>query len=198
MLVCKGYIVPNNRNLIYKNLKDIKEKIDKGILNIKYTPENYKVQYYATYNDGEMLIPPVDTFEEIMKKCEEINPGLWEYERKIIINFEGEDIANFYDAYQYLRHHPIFSGSFEDCLKFKVIKINPESLKIDDNISLNTKTQILMECGPLVNGEMRKDEDLSCGDDTFETTIIELAELVRSFYSDSKEYALKRVKEKFN
>lgn len=117
-------------------------------------------------------------------------------------------ITDFYEAYYYLYHHPIFFfnppnskysfSRFKSCLDIDVVKVNPITLAIDDNKELNTKIQIWLETGPcLKNGELSHDFDLDCGGDTFEEAVIKLANLVLQHYTSDKEEALKRVAENY-
>lgn len=198
MLIKKGYVVPTNPAIIYKSTNDIKKLVDEGKLNIEFSAENYQTKFYATFNDGEILVSPLNTFEEVMEECKRIQTAMWDSERKIIIDFENNDIADFYNAYTYLINHPIFAENFSKCLDIEVVKVNPATLQIDDKPELNTKTQVWLECGPYIENESTHDIDLDCGDDTFETAIIELAELVRKHYGDDKICALNKVNEKYN
>lgn len=94
------------------------------------------------------------------------------------------DIAcdNFYDAWRYLDEHTIFKGRFNSCLDIDVAKVNPDTGKIENDISKNTKTEVWLECGPWERDCLIHDLDLDCGGDTFEDAIIKLAELVRLKY----------------
>ncbi len=198
MLIKKGYVIPSVDPLvIYKTTEDIKTAIEKQKLNIEFSAEYYKTKYYATYNDGEILVSPEDNVDTVLEKCNQIATALWDSEKKIVIDFENNDIAHFYDAFNYLENHPIFKGHFNKCLEVEVVRVNPATMKIEDNKILNTKTQVWLECGPFVDGEITHDIDLDCGDDTFEIAIVELAELVRKHYSDNESYALEKVNKKY-
>lgn len=195
MIIESGYIY-KNKTVIYKTLKEIKELIEKKIItdNIK----DYKKVYYVTYNDGKILIPPEDSYENILKKCEEIKMGIWKEEAEIIINIENDNIKDFYNAYTYLTNHIIFNNNFLKCLDIEVVKVNPKTLEIDNDKSLNTKVQIWLECGPYVNHQITHDIDLDCGGNNFESAIIELADLVHKYYGDDEKYALEKIKNKYN
>lgn len=116
-------------------------------------------------------------------------------------------INKFYDSFKYLENHVIFNyildgdvyiSKFHECIDVSVVKVNPKTLVIEDNDKLNTKVQVWIEAGPYLNEGIRShDIDLDCGADTFEEAIIELASLVKKFYTSDKKIALNKVKEKF-
>lgn len=116
-------------------------------------------------------------------------------------------ITKFYEAFNYLKNHPIFINylndeltipKFQDCLDISVVKVNPATSSVDDNGTLNTKVEVWLEAGPyLKTGKKSHDYDLDCGGDTFEEAIIELAKLVEKHYTSDKEIALKKVAENF-
>lgn len=96
---------------------------------------------------------------------------------------------NFYDAFHFLNDHPIFKGNFQfGCLDIAVVRVNPETKKIDDNRNLNTEVNIWLECGPVNDeGLHTHDWQLDCGDQTFEEAIVQLANLVLKHYGSYKE-----------
>lgn len=107
---------------------------------------------------------------------------------------------DFYEAYNFLRQHNITKtytklddkskemeiDNFYKCLDIDVVKVNPFTNSIDDNESLNIKTQVWLEFG----GWSKKynmpchDCDLDSFGDTFEEAIIELANLVDIHYDE--------------
>ena len=99
---------------------------------------------------------------------------------------------DFYESYMYLKNHRIFHEFyFKDCLDIWVVKVNPENNRIEDDRSLNTKTQVFLETGPYLVGKQYEEADhlhfshdprLDCGADTFEEAIIKLAKLVKRYY----------------
>lgn len=195
MLVCKGYIISEDENTIYETPEQVIEIFDKN-----YNIENCKLIYYATYNDGDIAVDPLISLDEVLQKCKDICEFETGEEKNIVITFKNEikEILNFYDAYNYLYNHPIFNDKFLQCLDIEVVKINPETKMIDDNELLNTRTEIWLECGPYQKDCLTHDLDLDCGGFTFEEAIIKLANLVRNYYGDDKNNALKKVKEKYN
>jgi hypothetical protein len=97
---------------------------------------------------------------------------------------------DFYEAWNFLNSHKIFEDTYQlnqfqdSCLIINVVKVNPVNNKIEDDETLNTKTQVWLECGEY---EERYDQgchdiDLDCGADTFEEAIIQLAQLVADKY----------------
>lgn len=104
---------------------------------------------------------------------------------------------DFYEAYTYLENHETVKydgiNYFYKCLDVAVVKVNPNTMAIDDNDELNTKTQVWLEFGKAFYDNetfncvmTTHDIDFDCGDDTFEEVIIELAELVqRKYYNES-------------
>lgn len=105
---------------------------------------------------------------------------------------------NFYQAWHYLINHPMFNEKFQSCLDVDVVKVNPKTNCVDDNDSLNTKTQIWLECGPYFENQITHDIDLDCGGNTFEDAIIKLAKLVKKYYTDDRNKILLRINEKYN
>ncbi len=91
---------------------------------------------------------------------------------------------DFYESYHFLLKHPIFNNKFREGLDLLVVKVNPETLCIDDDKSKNTKTRIWLETGPYLYDDepyackWSHDLDLDCGGFTFEEAIIKLAKLV--------------------
>ena len=96
---------------------------------------------------------------------------------------------NFHEAWTWLSDHPMFHGLFECGLYTAVVKVNPETMEIDDDSTKNTKVQVWLEHGPYEKVEdlfpqHTHDWELDCGGDTFEEAIIELAKLVKEHYND--------------
>ena len=92
---------------------------------------------------------------------------------------------DFYTSWKFLEGHKAFNEYFSLGLYVEVVKVNPVTNEIDDDATKNTKVQVWLECGTYVetNGLIH-DIDLDCGGDTFEEAIIELAKLVKKYYSD--------------
>jgi hypothetical protein len=105
--------------------------------------------------------------------------------------------TDFFEAWWYLNETPVFwhedlgemigdVNVFCQSLCIEVVKVNPETLEIDDNESLNTKVQVWLEAGEPYKDEDRVDKimynshniDYDSGGDTFEEAIIEMANLV--------------------
>ena len=99
--------------------------------------------------------------------------------------------SDFYDSYQFIMNHPICKighiNYAERCLDIDVVKVNPEKDEVDDDMTLNTKVQIWLEFGKIIEDEhfgimSTHDIDLDCGGDTFEEAIVNLANLVYEKY----------------
>lgn len=101
----------------------------------------------------------------------------------------------FYIAWYFIVEHPKFmddgeNQTFPYGLDIEVVKVNPETMSIDDDRSKNTKVQIWLEHGPyeyiksMMSNTPTHDIDLDCGADTFEEAIIEMAKLVKKKYGD--------------
>lgn len=91
--------------------------------------------------------------------------------------------VNFYEAYHFLDNHPEFRDEFlGGALLVEVVKVNPQTNEVEENPKLNTKTRIWLECGEHTDNGFSHDIDLDTGGDTFEEAIINLANLVLSFY----------------
>ncbi len=85
--------------------------------------------------------------------------------------------------------HPIFCDVFSYCLDVDVVKVDPETNRIEADDSRNSNTQVWLECGPAVldeNGIPHQTHDiyLDCGGNTFEESIVHLALLVKEKYGD--------------
>ncbi len=103
----------------------------------------------------------------------------------------------FYESWHYLKNHPIFCDEFEKCLDIEIVKVNPVNKMVEDDDSLNTLTQVWLECGPYQKDCLTHDIDLDCGGDTFEEAIINLSKLVNKFYGNEEDKALEKVKNKY-
>lgn len=73
-----------------------------------------------------------------------------------------------------------------------LMKVNPETGKVDDNSLKNTKMEYWIEGGPYENDDdagliQTHDPKLDCGGDTFEEAIMKYAELIREHYGESSE-----------
>ena len=56
---------------------------------------------------------------------------------------------DFYTAWWFLANHKIFKDDFKyDRLWTHVAKVNPETGKLDDDMTKNTKVEIWLECFP--------------------------------------------------
>ena len=82
----------------------------------------------------------------------------------------------------------MFQGRFEECLDIDVVKVNPLNKTIEDDKSLNTETNVWLECGQYSKYTRWHDMELDCGGVTFEEAIIELANLVQKNYGDNYEW----------
>lgn len=96
----------------------------------------------------------------------------------------------FYDAYHFLKKHPVFKGHFSQCLDMYIVKVDPLTKRIEDDTVRNTATNVWLECGPWVFSPYEKDfapaHDISldCSGDTFEEAIFCLADLVAEYESE--------------
>jgi hypothetical protein len=128
----------------------------------------------------------------------------------------------FYDAFWWLWAHPIFilkgkqtkaidiklfgrpvSSGFNEALDFNIVKVNPETNRIEDEEFLNTKVMVWMETGPFEDpsesehssmndnekwmnhtGIPTHDVKLDCSGDTFEEAIVNLAKKVKEEHGD--------------
>lgn len=109
--------------------------------------------------------------------------------------------VDFYAAWRFLEGHKIFEleecSVFFRCLSIEVVKVNPDTEKIDDNEAKNTATRVWLECGPWCHSDELTDEErkgfpygvsshdveLDCGAPTFEQAIIKLANQVLKKYA---------------
>ncbi len=109
----------------------------------------------------------------------------WWYLCETPVFFLNREDAEKAGIPEFIRQHDTY---FEKGLDINVVKVNPETDMVDDDESLNTKTEIWLECGePYVgDGQIGKEGevycchniDYDCGGDTFEEAIINLANIV--------------------
>ena len=101
-----------------------------------------------------------------------------------------ERFNDFYDAYKFLSNHTLVhkhpEHKFEECLSVEVVKVCPDTLKIEEDDALNTLTQVWLEFGPYDFEEriVCHDLNLDCGANTYEEAIIKLANLVDIYYNE--------------
>ena len=101
----------------------------------------------------------------------------------------------FHEAWWYLNECSIFDDTrflpefgdnyFANSLEIDVVKVNPLNSTIEDDESLNTKTEVWLECGePYFDKELETilyyhTIEYDTGGDTFEEAIINLAEIIK-------------------
>lgn len=93
----------------------------------------------------------------------------------------------FYDAYWFLRTHP--KGNFIAALDIDVAMVNPDTRRIDDDKTKNTRMEVWLETGP---EQGLHDIMLDCGGESFEEAIIKLAELVKKYYGKRRTKRLEK------
>lgn len=108
------------------------------------------------------------------------------------MNKKEKRITDFYEAWLFLNEHEIVYlngvNYFYKCLDIEVVKVSPETLTIENDTNLNTKTQVWLEFGGIIKDENFgiimpcHDINLDCGADTFEEAITKLANLVNNYY----------------
>lgn len=62
---------------------------------------------------------------------------------------------DFYNSFHFLLKHAIFNNRFMEGLDLFVVKVNPETLYIENDKSKNTKVQIWLKTGPYLYDEPR-------------------------------------------
>lgn len=113
----------------------------------------------------------------------------------------SKKFTDFYEAWNYLNNCKVFKvcdssfiqgvkgkiiledSYFYNSLTIEVVKVNPETMRIDDTKERNTKTQIWLECGEpyYEDGHIfwnNHNPDYDVGGDTFEQAIIKMANKV--------------------
>jgi len=110
------------------------------------------------------------------------------------------NLDDFHEAWDWLYGHPYFryrdgpmkgSEGFTIAYDLIVVKVNPVNDRVEDDDSLNTKTNIWVECGPLEDdGGQTHDWELDCGGDTFEDAIIALAKIVMRVHGDYPKWTI--------
>jgi len=116
--------------------------------------------------------------------------------------FHEYNCSDFYEAYWWLYEHPFFQyevpqiktfkySFFEHALDLEIVKVNPKNSTIEDDRSLNTKTEVWIEVASDYNNEYNycstHEWYLDCGGDTFEAAVLRLAENVYKYYKNGKE-----------
>ena len=93
---------------------------------------------------------------------------------------------DFYTAWRFLDEHKMFHGLFCHGLWVEVVKVNPDTNEVDNDITKNTKVQVWLEHGGYDEewDITTHDIALDCGGDTFEEAIIKLAKLVQKYYTE--------------
>jgi len=121
------------------------------------------------------------------------------FNEKVIPNFNDEFLKELGGVTSDLGNEPYFESHFNSdrCLDIQVVKVNPETMAIDDNDKLNTKVQIWLEAGAYRKECSTHDIDLDCGANALEEAIIELANLVQNKYGDDYEKAMALVEEQY-
>lgn len=104
--------------------------------------------------------------------------------------------TDFYTAYNFLADHEMCKykikstnykvSKFYNCLEIDVVKVNPINSMIENDDNRNTKTEVWLEFGAVLEEDVcEHDTRLDCGGDTFEEAIVELANLVDTYYLDN-------------
>lgn len=108
-----------------------------------------------------------------------------------------EDLNDFHTAYHWLENHPKFQGQMLRLIDLEIVKVNPKTLKIDDDKKKNTKLLYWIE--PSVFEKLKEDNpwyidvsttkyhpigdlDLYAEADSFEKIIIKLAKKIFKKY----------------
>ncbi|KKQ98992.1 MAG: hypothetical protein UT24_C0029G0004 [Candidatus Woesebacteria bacterium GW2011_GWB1_39_12] len=103
----------------------------------------------------------------------------------------GKKIGYFTEAWWFIQDHPLMEKlhtGIMQCLDILVAKVNPATGHVDKDESKNTETEVWLEFGfperDEILGQMvpTHDIDLDCGAETFEESIVILANLIRSKY----------------
>ena len=109
---------------------------------------------------------------------------------KQTITLTEELMEKFYEAdgyllEQYEKRYPDEYNDYGDMLEIQVVKVNPDTMRMEDDHSLNTKVQVWLEFGWKEYSEESKtyiythDIDFDCGADTYEEALIELVRLMK-------------------
>ena len=106
------------------------------------------------------------------------------YMKGIIMEFDDtflkkqRKFTDFYEAFHFLNEHPYFEEEFLSCLDVSVVKVCPETKCVEEDLSLNTMTNVWLEAGK----PGYHDLELDCGGETYEEAIVELANRVYYTY----------------
>ncbi|MBP3885485.1 MAG: hypothetical protein J6D54_11215, partial [Olsenella sp.] len=92
----------------------------------------------------------------------------------------------FAEAWGYLARHPAFVGHFPECFSFAPTAVCPETLCVEDDAALNTRTRVRVRGGAWAEfaGAIVDDISLVTSGWTFEEAVCNLAEAVRRTYGD--------------
>lgn len=85
-----------------------------------------------------------------------------------------------YEAYWYLNDN--FSWAIIN-LDMTIVKVNPDTGRIEDNIESNTKVEYWLEGGKAGEHDIR----LDCGAPTFDEALIKFTLLVKKYYEKDEE-----------
>jgi len=92
---------------------------------------------------------------------------------------------NHYDAYWYIVGYDKDKW-FNNNIDISVMKVNPITGRVDDDMKLNTEIEIWLECGEIDYTsdpvEHYHDVRLDCGAPTYEEAIVKLANLIYKYY----------------
>ena len=108
---------------------------------------------------------------------------------------------DFFDSWWFLIEHPMIKDErgvscFRSCLDIDVIKVNPDTLRVDEEQVKNTLVVFSLEFGPWIKasdqteserslfpyGLPAHDYELDCRSPNFEDAVIQLASLVQAKY----------------
>ena len=102
-----------------------------------------------------------------------------------------------HEAFWFLNNHTVhghLNTGFIDVLDVAVMKVDPQTRRVEDDRARNTEIEIWLESGPGYTDPSDNmgsvpwhDIDLDCGGPTFEAALIRLAELVAAKYGDTEQ-----------
>lgn len=99
---------------------------------------------------------------------------------------------DFQEAWYWLANHPIFQefqnnvfiSRFQRDLYMEISKVNPNTMEIEDEESLNTQLCIILEHGPFNGVFCESDPDLECRGSSYEEAVLQLSRLVFNKYGN--------------
>jgi len=164
--------------------------------------DNYKVYVHAgivAFDDKGFIFSDRDNFKLFQQFLEADKVKLPSVDTLDHTKMWGDAVTNpitdFCEAFYYLNKQPEFiepdfrgsvdEGDFLNHTNIMVVKVNPKTFSIDDDVEKNTLTQVWLEPGTWEYSEDTKKIEAfhhyqwDCGGNTFEEAVLKLANMIK-------------------